>query len=155
MITGFDPSASGVLLVDVAAFAANHNSHPGKIVLQDREPVIARVVASSEERQFEAQAHDFFTPQPVRPARVLASLHSPRLGRRGCRQDTVESGACAEEGVFEVLLNEIVVSEEKPTLAATSMDMMMMARFPVRERTEADWNGILEKAGLMIVDIYT
>jgi hypothetical protein len=35
------------------------------------------------------------------------------------------------------------------------MDMMMLAHFAVRERTEADWRGILEKAGLKIINIYT
>jgi hypothetical protein len=83
MITGFDASISNVLLVgvggatghDVAAFAAQHVSHPRKIILLDREPVIASIVASSEERPFEAQAHGFFTPQPVKAARAY-SLHS-------------------------------------------------------------------------------
>lgn len=35
-------------------------------------------------------------------------------------------------------LNEIVVSEEKPTLAVTRMDLMMPVRFAVRERTEVN-----------------
>ena len=34
------------------------------------------------------------------------------------------------------------------------MDMMMLAHFAVRERTEADWRAILAKAGL-VVNIYT
>lgn len=53
-----------------------------------------------------------------------------------------------------MLLNEIVLSEEHPTLAATSMDMMMMAHLGVRERTEADWKAVVEKAGLRFVKIY-
>ena len=60
-----------------------------------------------------------------------------------------------KRGYSRVLFNEIVVSEENPTLAATSMDLMMLAHFAVRERTEAEWRGILEKAGLKIVNIYT
>jgi hypothetical protein len=35
------------------------------------------------------------------------------------------------------------------------MDMMMLAHFAVRERTESDWRGILEKAGLKVFNIYT
>jgi len=57
MIMGFDSSISDVLLVDVgggkghddAAFAAQNSSRPGKIFLQDREPVITGVIASSDE----------------------------------------------------------------------------------------------------------
>ena len=52
-------------------------------------------------------------------------------------------------------MNEIVVNEEKPTLAATNMDMMMLAHFAVRERMEAAWRNILVKAGLKVVNIYT
>ncbi|KFZ04842.1 hypothetical protein V501_08932 [Pseudogymnoascus sp. VKM F-4519 (FW-2642)] len=83
MISGFDGSSSDVLLVDVgggrghdvAAFAAQHVSRMGRIILQDREPVIADVLASGKERLFEAQVHDFFTPQPIKGARAY-SLHS-------------------------------------------------------------------------------
>jgi hypothetical protein len=60
-----------------------------------------------------------------------------------------------KKGYSRVLLNEIVVSEEHPTLAATSMDMMMLAHFAVRERTEAEWRAILETAGLRVTAIYT
>ena len=164
MITGFDASTSEVLLVDVgggrghdvAAFAAQHSPCPGKIVLQDREPVIASVIANSEEQPFEAQAHDFFKPQPVKAARAY-SLHS--ILHDWSDQDGVKIlknlVPALKKGYSKVLLNEIVVSEEKPTLAATSMDMMMLAHFAVRERTEADWRAILEKAGLKVVNIYT
>jgi hypothetical protein len=165
MITAFNPEASDVLLVDVgggrghdvAAFAAQYASRPGKIILQDREPVIAGVLASStEERPYEAQAHDFFTPQPVKSARAyyLHSILHDWSDEEGVK--ILENLVPAlKEGYSRVLLNEIVVSEEKPTLAATSMDMMMLAHFAVRERTEADWRAILEKAGLKIINIYT
>jgi O-methyltransferase domain len=107
---------------------------PGKIVLQDREPVIARVIANSEEQPCEAQAHDFFTPQPVKAARAY-SLHS--ILHDWSDEDGVKIlenlVPALKRGYSKVLLNEIVVSEEKPTLAATSMDMMMLAHFAVRE----------------------
>ena len=60
-----------------------------------------------------------------------------------------------KKGYSRVLLNEIVIKEEKPALAATSMDMMMLAHLGVRERTENDWIILLEQAGLKIVKIYT
>ena len=85
LTTGFDASISDVLLVDigggkghdVATFAARYGPCSGKIVLQDREPVIAGVRADGMERAFEVQAHDFFTPQPIKGARAY-SLHSNR-----------------------------------------------------------------------------
>ena len=50
-----------------------------------------------------------------------------------------------KKGYSRVLLNEIVIKEEKPALAATSMDMMMLAHLGVRERTENDWRTLLEQ----------
>ncbi|PYH88653.1 putative O-methyltransferase [Aspergillus ellipticus CBS 707.79] len=164
MIAGFDGSVSDVLLVDVgggrghdvAAFAGQYSSHPGKVILQDRKPVIAAVVAGRQKLPFDAQAHDFFTPQPVQAARAY-SLHSV-LHDWGDEDGVriLENLAPALKREYSrVLLNEIVVSEEKPTLAATSMDMMMLAHFAVRERTEAEWRAMLAKAGLKVVNIYT
>lgn len=163
LITGFDSSASDVLLVDVgggrghdvASFAAQYSS-PGKIILQDREPVIASIVDNGEERSFEAQTHDFFTPQSVKAARAY-SRHS--ILHDWSDEDGIkilENLLLAlKKGYSRVLLNEIVVSEEKPSLTGTSMDMMMLAHFSVRERTETDWREILKKPGLKVIHIYT
>lgn len=164
LIAGFDASVSDVLLVDVgggqghdvAAFVARHGSQSGKIVLQDREPVISAVKAANEVRQYEVQAHDFFTPQPVKGARAY-SLHS--ILHDWSDEDGVKIVQnlvpALTRGYSKVLFNEIVVSEENPTLAATSMDMMMLAHFAVRERTESSWREVLQKGGLKIVNIYT
>lgn len=164
LITGFDASISDVLLVDVgggrghdvAAFVAQHSSHPGRIVLHDREPVIAAVVAANEVRAYEVEAHDFFTPQPITGARAY-SLHS--ILHDWSDDDSVKIlqnlVPALTRGYSRVLFNEIVISEEKPTIAATSMDMMMLAHFSVGERTESSWREVLQRAGLKIVKIYT
>lgn len=163
LIAGFDSSISETLLVDVGGgrghdvslFAAAHASRLGKLILQDREPVIASM-SDKENLPFETQAHDFYTPQPVEGARAY-SLHSILHDwddEHGVR--ILENLVPAlVPGYSRVLLNEIVLSEEKPTLAATSMDMMMLAHLGVRERTEADWKAIIEKAGLRFLKVYT
>lgn len=162
LMEGFDPSNSDVLLVDVGGgrghdmsmFVAQHPQHPGKVVLQDREPVIASI-ANKEKLPFECQAHDFYTPEPIEGARAY-SLHSILHDwddERGVKILENLKPALIP-GYSRVLLNEIVLSEKHPTLAATSMDMMMLAHMSVRERTEADWRGIIEKAGLTFVRVY-
>lgn len=162
LVNGFDATKSEVLLVDVGGgrghdaqlFATQHAPHPGKLILQDREPVIASI-ENQDSLPFECQAHDFFTPQPVKAARAY-SLHSilhDWNDEEGIK--ILENLKPAlEPGYSRVLLNEIVLSEEHPTIAATSMDMMMLAHFAVRERTEADWKAILEKAGLKFLKIH-
>ncbi|PLB54862.1 putative O-methyltransferase [Aspergillus steynii IBT 23096] len=166
LITGFDSAVSDVLLVDVgggrghdvAAFTTHFKSYPGRIILQDREPVIAGVLASlvDQSPRFEAQAHNFFTPQPIESARsyfLHSVLHD--WGDEDGVSILQNLVSALKPGYSRVLLHEIVVDEENPTLEATSMDMMMLAHFAVRERTEADWRAIIEKAGLRVVNIYT
>lgn len=170
LIQGFDTRESDVLLVDVgggkghdvAAFVAQYNSlHTGKVVLQDREAVIASVMADSSndhnvQQPFVAQAHDFFTPQPIKGARAY-SLHS--ILHDWSDEDGVKIlenlAPALKKGYSRVLLNEIVVNEARPSLAATTMDLMMLAHFAVRERTAREWEDILTKGGLKITNIYT
>ncbi|KAK6821904.1 hypothetical protein PG987_014729 [Apiospora arundinis] len=163
LITGFDPTAtnSDAFLVDVGGgrghdlvqFAEVHGAHPGRLILQDREPVIA---AAEKSDRFEAQVHDFFTPQPVKFARAYA-LHSilHDWGDEEGVKILENLRPALKKGYSRVLFNEIVLSEENPTLAATSMDMMMLAHFAVKERTERDWRAIIESAGLKVVKIYS
>lgn len=163
MIEGFDSSISEALLVDVgggrghdvATFVTRYKSHPGKVILQDREPVIAQVDIGATGSIFEAQSHDFFTPQPIKGARAY-SLHSI-LHDWGDEESVkiIENLVGAlKKGYSRVLFNEIVVNEENPTLAATNMDMMMLAHLNVRERTEGEWRRLLEKGGLRVVKIH-
>ncbi|KAK8015332.1 O-methyltransferase [Apiospora arundinis] len=162
LVTGFDPTNNNdAFLVDVGGgrghdlvqFAEVHAAHPGRLILQDREPVIA---AAEKSDHFEAQVHDFFTPQPVKFARAYA-LHSilHDWGDEEGVKILENLRPALKKGYSRVLFNEIVLSEENPTLAATSMDMMMLAHFAVKERTERDWRAIIESAGLKVVKIYS
>ncbi|EUC36989.1 hypothetical protein COCCADRAFT_1953 [Bipolaris zeicola 26-R-13] len=82
LIEGFDTDTGETLLVDVwggrghdvQQFISEHKAHPGKIILQDREPVIASV-SNQDKLLFELEVHEFFTPQPIKAARAYA-LHS-------------------------------------------------------------------------------
>jgi hypothetical protein len=162
LIEGFKAINNDTLLVDVGGgrghdaqlFVTQHASHPGKIILQDRAPVIASI-EDQDKLPFECQVHDFFTPQPVKEARAYF-LHSilHDWGDEEGIEILKNLKPALKPGYSRVLLNEIVLSEENPTIAATSMDMMMLAHFAVRERTEVEWNVILHKAGLKLLNIY-
>lgn len=47
------------------------------------------------------------------------------------------------------------MSEEHPTLAATCMDVQMLAHCGAQERTEEHWRRLLGEAGYEITKIYT
>lgn len=164
IIEGFDSSISDVLLVDVgggrghdaASFAAHFTSHPGRIVIQDREPVIASVLAQGPSQYFQAEVHNFFAPQPIKNARVYY-LHSilHDWGDEDSIKIIKNLVPALKKDYSRVLLNEIVVNEEEPTIAATSMDLMMLAHFGVRERTGAELRSLLAKAKLRLVKIFS
>ncbi|KAJ5488142.1 Winged helix-turn-helix transcription repressor DNA-binding [Penicillium expansum] len=154
LICEFDAEIGEALLVDVgggrghdvAAFVAMYGNLPGKVVLQDRGAVISSLLECAGGRAFEMQGYDFFTPQPVKGARAYF-LHS--ILHDWCDEDGVRIlknlVPALVRGYSRVLFNEIVISEEKLTLAATSMDLMMLSHFSVRERTEEEWRGILKR----------
>jgi hypothetical protein len=59
-----------------------------------------------------------------------------------------------KKGYSKVLINEIVVSEENASLAATSMDQLMLVLGAMKERTEGQWREILGKAGYRVLTIW-
>ncbi|CAH0004400.1 unnamed protein product [Clonostachys byssicola] len=159
---GFDKAVSENFVVDVGggrghdlmSFANGINAAPGKLVLQDQPDVVASVEKTD---LFEIQAHDFYTPQPVKSARVyfLHSILHDWSDKDGVRILQNLKPALTP-GYSRVLLNEIVLSEEKPSVPATSMDMMMLGHFgESRERSTEEWTAIVTEAGFEIANIYS
>ena len=161
LVEGFDDSQSGVLLVDVGGglghdleeLVARYPSLPGKLVLQDRAELISTLGATD---KYEATAHDFFTPQVVEHARAYY-LHSVLhdWGDEDCLRILNALKPALKRGYSRILLNEIVVSEQRASLSATSMDQLMLVLGAMRERTERQWRELLEKSGLGISKIWT
>lgn len=95
------------------------------------------------------------TPQPIRSARAYF-LHSVLhdWGDSDCLRILANLKPALKPGYSRVLFNEIVLSEENPTIQATSMDMMMLAHCdPAHERTERAWRELLGKAGYVVKGI--
>ncbi|ETS85081.1 hypothetical protein PFICI_03106 [Pestalotiopsis fici W106-1] len=161
IIEGFDADYSDVLLCDVGGgrghdmieFTGRYPSLPGKIILQDQEAVLASIEVA--EPPFEVQVHDFFTPQPLR-ARAY-SLHSilHDWGDDDGVRILENLRPALRPGYSRVLLFEIVVADDRPSFASTTMDMQMLAHTNGGERTEKDWRRLIDRAGFRVVDIYT
>lgn len=162
LFNGFDTQHSEVLLVDVGGgkghdllhFHKQHRVHPGTLVLQDREPTIASI-EDQELMPFICQSHDFFAPQPIKAARAYflrSILHD--WGDEDATAILENLKPAMKAGYSRILLNEIVVDEERPALAGTTMDMTMLAHFAVKERTEKQLRQIIENAGLKIAKIF-
>jgi hypothetical protein len=158
----FDPTSSEVMLVDVGGglghdlqeLRERHPSLPGRLVLQDRAEVIDAVAAGGG-GVFEATAHDFFTPQPVKGARAYY-LHSVLhdWGDDDCVRILEQLKPAMKPGYSSLLINEIIVPSQNPAWPITSMDQLVFILGAMQERTEAHWEGILKSAGFKIHKIY-
>ena len=58
-------------------------------------------------------------------------------------------------GHSKLLINENVVPDRNAAWSITSMDWLMMALGAVRERTESDWQHLLQSSGYKIIKIWT
>jgi demethylsterigmatocystin 6-O-methyltransferase len=54
-----------------------------------------------------------------------------------------------------ILIDEVVLPDQGVHWQATQMDMVMMANLGAKERSRKEWNGLIEIAGLEILEVYT
>ena len=158
----FDGTAYNTILVDVGGglghdlqiLKEKHPDLPGKLVLQDRQEVISTIEATSLS-SFEANPHDFFTPQPIKHAKAYY-LHSVLhdWGDEEIVRILKNLLPALKPGYSKILLNEIVVSESHASLQATSMDQLVFVLGAMRERIEMEWRSILELTGLRVSGIW-
>lgn len=153
-------SSSAPLLVDVAgglghdliAFKQKFPNMPGKFVLQDLSMVIEN--AKDLPQGIEAMSHDFFAPQPVKGAKAYYMrmvLHDwpdeqARQILRGFKD------AMTPESLL--LICETILSESNVALASAQMDLIMMANFASLERTEKQFETLLDEAGFELVRVW-
>lgn len=151
----------------------------GRLVLQDRAEVIeeAKKNADGALKEIKMMEHDFFTEQPVkgtsspRVAHLFASpLSNPIIIRlpgasiyylRRILHDWSDDQsrvilshlADAMSPDSRVLISENIVQEDPPTDLSAMMDMVMMT-ISGKERSERDWEDLVQKSGLRVVKIW-
>ncbi|KAJ9143500.1 Demethylsterigmatocystin 6-O-methyltransferase 2 [Pleurostoma richardsiae] len=138
---------------DLRKFLARHPDVPaGSLVLQDLPDILKGVEA---EPAIAVQPHDFFTPEPVRGARVYFMhnvLHDwPDVT---ATQILKTLAASMEKGYSRLLIHESLVSNVKPLSRVTVSDLTMMACLAAAERTEEQWRELVTSAGLRVIKIW-
>lgn len=163
LVDGFDASINDILLVDVGGglghnlqeLRKKHPLLPGKLILQDCQKVVSAIPPDSQ-IIFESMSHDIFTPQPVKHARAYylnSMLHG--WSDDDCIQILINVKSALKYGYSKVLLNEIVVSESRASLSATSMDQLVLVLGARRVRTELQWRDLLERVRLRVLSFWT
>lgn len=138
---------------DLEKFRLRHPDIPdGSLVLQDLPDVIEGVESNG---ALTVMAYDFFTPQPVLGARAYF-MHTVLHDWTDDMATRILANVAAgmERGYSRLLVHESLVSNVKPLARVTTSDITMMAILAAKERSEAEWRELLERAGLRIIKIW-
>jgi hypothetical protein len=138
---------------DLEKFRLRHPDIPeGSLVLQDLPDIVADVKTDP---VISVHPYDFFTPQPVKGARIYFMhnvLHDwPDEVATKIIKNVAEG---MEKGYSKLLIHESLISTLAPLARVTTSDITMMACLSAKERTEAEWRDLIKNAGLQVVKIW-
>ena len=128
-----------------------HPNIPGRIILQDLPPTIEQAPSSE---GIEAMAHDYYTPQTIKHAKYYYFrniMHN--LTETNCLRllEQTKEAMCEDS---LILIDEIILPNTGAHWRAMQLDMFMMSVVGAIERTEKQWQQLLDRAGLCVVQAY-
>lgn len=155
-----DPKA--VLLVDVGGNIGNdligfHEAFPelpGRLVLEDLPGSVAKL-DENDLKPIEVVGHDFFMPQPIKGAKAYylkSILHDWK--DEDCRKILISIKAAMKPGYSKVLINETVIPDYNAGWFDAGQDIMMMLGHGAQERTEREWEELVDSVGLQLSQIW-
>lgn len=138
---------------DLEKFRLKHPEIPaGSLVLQDLGDILKGVEAT---KAIEIQPYDFFTPQPVKGARVYFMHNVLHDWPDETATKIIKNVADAmDKGYSKLLIHESLVSSREPLARVTTSDLTMMACLAAKERTEGEWKDLIGGAGLRVIKIW-
>ncbi|KAK5658196.1 hypothetical protein OQA88_2169 [Cercophora sp. LCS_1] len=160
--TKTDPSSP--LLVDIGGSLGHdllslRESHPnltGRLILQDTAAVLSSAPHTTlSSAGIEAMPHDFFSPQPVKGAKMYYLHHILHdWPDDKCVEIIKNIKDAMTPGYSRLLVNEHIIPATGASWEATYLDLYMMVLFGARERTEDEWKVLLEGAGLKVLGVW-
>ncbi|TDZ41284.1 O-methyltransferase mpaG [Colletotrichum trifolii] len=161
LLDGLDGAKDSVLLVDVGGsfghdideFRRKHATAKGRLIVQDLPGVINQI--DKLDTRIERMGHDFFNEQPIKGARAYymhSVLHDWPDAK--CEEILARTAEAMKPGYSRLLVNENCIPDTGADWQNTAQDIMMLTLVSSKERTRVEWQTMLEKAGLKIVQIY-
>jgi hypothetical protein len=124
----------------------------GTLVLQDQ-PSAIESVPTEHASSIEIQAHDFFTPQKVIGARAYFLKHILHdWSDEDCVAILTRIRDAMKSGYSKILINEIVLPDEKCDSMSAGRDVVMMALLDAKERSREQWGALIEMTGGLAID---
>lgn len=126
-----------------------HPTLPGRVILQEQPFLLPHAIPVP---GMECEAFDFWNPQPHKGARVYYMrniLHDyPDEKALALLANTIP--ALGKDSVL--VIDEMIIPNKGAHPRATGQDMHMMASLASMERTERQWDSLLERAGLRVLE---
>jgi demethylsterigmatocystin 6-O-methyltransferase len=161
-VGSFSAAPDSAVLVDVGggfgqhsvAFRNKFTNLPGRIVVQDLPSTLAHI-PSPKPAGIEFQEHDFFTEQPIRGAKFYYLRHILHDWPSEDCVRILQSIVPAMSSESLILIDEVVLPETNVPWQVAFMDLSMMACLGGLERSKEDWESLLDRAGLRVVNLHT
>ncbi|KAL8824773.1 MAG: hypothetical protein Q9170_008049, partial [Blastenia crenularia] len=137
---------------DMEKFRQAHPETAARLYLQDLPEVVQRSKCPDPVNKM---GYDFFTPQPVKGARVYymhGVLHD--WSEQPARKILEMQRDALTPGYSTLLIHDHIVPNNHPHPHTTAYDLTMMVMVAGEERTETHWHQLLESAGYEIVKIW-
>ncbi|RYP75950.1 hypothetical protein DL769_003716 [Monosporascus sp. CRB-8-3] len=129
---------------------SKHPELAGRVVVQDREETINSAPGA---KGVQLQAHDFFSPQPVKGAKyyyLRAILHNWDDDKAVQILANIVPAMSADS---LVLIDEVVIPDQGAHVWPAGLDLQMYTLFGASERTTSQWDALLQRAGLRPVAV--
>ncbi|KAI1114290.1 S-adenosyl-L-methionine-dependent methyltransferase [Nemania sp. NC0429] len=158
-VTGSTPifvDVGGALGHQCIALRQKYPGLVGRIILQDREEVIqqARERPIPGFEGIETQPYDFFTPQPIKGARAYYMRNILHDWPDSKCVEILKNIKSAMAKDSRILIDEMVLPERGASWRATQSDLLVSTCFASTERSRADWDSLLGKAGLTVSKVW-
>jgi len=157
-----DVGENDVAIIDIGggrgdalmSFKETYSQVKGQFILQDLPGVLAGVSEAISKKGIQLMEYDFFTPQPVKGARVY---HFRRVlhdwSDNKCRKILQNTIWAMDPEHSRIVIADLVLPERNvsPQQAILDLNMMILGAM---ERTEDQWKSLLESVGLKLVKIW-
>ncbi|KAI1370106.1 S-adenosyl-L-methionine-dependent methyltransferase [Hypoxylon crocopeplum] len=121
---------------------------PGRVVLQDQPFVLPHAIPTD---GVEKQPFDFWTEQPLKGARIyyMRNILEDYPDDKAIAIVTNILPAMSSDSVL--IIDEMVIPNRGASSRSTLQDMTMMTSLASTERTERQWDALLDRAGMRIL----
>ncbi|KAJ8121313.1 hypothetical protein ONZ43_g2200 [Nemania bipapillata] len=143
-------SADTLLLVDIggglgqqcALLKKKHAKIPGRVVLQDQPFVLPHAISVD---GMETQAHDFWTEQPLKGSRIYYMRNVLEDYPDEKAEEIIKNIIPAMSSSSVFIIDEMIIPNTGANPRSTLQDLTMMSTLASAERTERQWDELLER----------